>query len=250
MRHRVELRDDDEVELLRAAGRAVATTLEAVITRVRPEVSPAELERWAVSSLDEHGAAPAVPRSGGGRRALSISRDDVVCGGAPTDGRLRDGQLLTVECAGSVAGWCAWSAVGVGVGTMPESDRRLTDTAAEALRCGVGAVVAGHRLGEVGHAIGVVIRSAGCGMPTSCGYGIGRALREGPVIPGPGKRAAGVTAREGLVLTVAAGVCAGQDGGSRRGEDGPLVTGDESRACVFGHTVAVTRSGPRVLTAP
>ncbi|SDJ96681.1 methionyl aminopeptidase [Actinopolyspora mzabensis] len=249
MRHRVELRGEDELELLSSAGGAVAATLTSVGERIRPGVFPADLERHAVASLAECGAAPAVPITAGGARALSLSRDDVVCGGSPVGERLETGELVTVECAASVAGWCAWSAFGTSVGVPTESDLRLTDTAGEALRNGIAAASAGHRLGEVAHAIGVVARGAGCGMPVGCGYGIGRGVREGPVLPAPGKRSTGVTSRPGLVFTVVAGVCASGGDEVVRGQDGVVVTGDGSRACVFGHTVAVTRWGPRVLTS-
>ncbi|MGJ7906492.1 M24 family metallopeptidase [Actinopolyspora sp. H202] len=248
MRYRVELRGDDELGLLSSAGGAVAAALMGVGERIRPGVFPADLERAAVASLTECGAAPAGPVTGGVARALSLSRDDVVCGGPPVGERLETGELVTVECVASVAGWRAWSAIGMAVGVSSESDLRLTGTAAEALHSGIAAVSVGNRLGEVAHAIGVVARGAGCGMPVGCGYGIGRGVREGPVVPAPGRRAAGVTLRPGLVFTVVAGVC---DSGSDevvRGQDGVVVTGDGSRACVFGHTVAVTRWGPRVLT--
>ncbi|SFT32424.1 methionyl aminopeptidase [Actinopolyspora lacussalsi subsp. righensis] len=249
MRHRVELRGDDEIGLLSSAGAAVAAALTDVSGRILPGVFPADLERAAVASLTECGAAPAVPIPGGGARALSLSRNDVVCGGPPAGEWLRAGELVTVECAASVAGWCAWSALGTSVGVPAESDLRLTETAAEALRSGIAAVSVGNRLGEVAHAIGVVARGAGCGMPVGCGYGIGRRVCEGPVVPAPGKRSTGVALRPGLVFTVAAGVCdSGSDEGVR-GQDGVVTTGDGSRACVFGHTVAVTRWGPRVLTS-
>lgn len=233
---------------MRAAGRAVAAALETTAGLARPGVLPAELECAAVSALHERNAAPALPDPGGVARALSLSRGEVVCGAAPTGERLGVGELLTVECAGSVHGWCAWSAIGLVVGTGHDSQHRLTGTAVEALRGGIGAMTVGNRLGDVGHAVGLVARGAGCGVPVPCGHGIGRAVREGPVVPGPGRRGTGVSVRSGLVLTVVAGVSGGGDG-TRRGEGGAVITEDGAEACVFGHTVAVSRWGPRVLTS-
>ncbi len=238
---------------MRDAGRAVAAVLNTVTTRITRGTTGAELEATARAVLADHDARPAfggTRRSSSRRRALAVSRQEVIRGRAPDGNGFVPGELVTVECAGSVGGWCSWSAATETVGVEDELARRSASTAREALRGAVAAATAGNRLGDVSHALGLVVRGAGYGMPLSCGHGIGRGLREPPAVPRPGKRGEGLLLRPGIVVTIVAALADGGTDGVRHGPDGSVETEDGSRCLLLGETLAVTARGPRILTVP
>lgn len=252
-RESVELRSAAEIGAMRDAGRAVAAALNTVTTRITRGVTGAELEATARAVLADHGARPAFDgtrRSPSRGRALAVSRQEVIRGRTSDGHGFVPGELVTVECGGSVGGWCAWSAVTETVGAEDELARRSASTAREALRGAVAVATAGNRLGDISHALGLVVRGAGYGMPLSCGHGIGRGLREPPAMPRPGKRGEGLLLRPGMVVTVVAALAEGGSDGIRHGSEGSVETEDGSRCLMLGETVAVTARGPRVLTMP
>jgi methionyl aminopeptidase len=107
----------------------------------------------------------------------------------------------------------------------------------------------GNRLGDVGFAVQNVAESNGFGVVRDfVGHGIGRRMHEEPAVPNYGKPGSGMRLEAGLVLAVEPMVTMG-DWHVRVLADGwTVVTMDGSLAAHFEHTIAITESGPEVLT--
>jgi len=80
------------------------------------------------------------------------------------------------------------------------------------------------------------------------GHGIGRELHEDPQIPNFGEPGKGPVLRAGMVLAIEPMVTMGHWAVRVLGDRWTAVTEDGSLAAHFEHTVAVTESGPDVLT--
>ncbi|ETK33595.1 type I methionyl aminopeptidase [Microbispora sp. ATCC PTA-5024] len=252
----VEIKSDDALAAMREAGRVVARALEAVRKAAAVGVRLRDLDEAARTVLDEAGArspflgyrpsfAP-TPFPG----VICTSVNDAIVHGIPGDYRLRDGDLLGVDCGAELDGWTGDAAVTFTVGTPRPADLELVDTARRALDAGIAAAAVGNRVGDISHAIGMVARAAGYGMPRDFGgHGIGRRMHEDPAVPNDGRPGRGYPLRHGLALAIEPMVMAG--GGTRYRTDGDgwtLRTTDGSRAAHMEHTVAITEDGPRVLT--
>lgn len=145
------------------------------------------------------------------------------------------------------------------MGTPRPAGLRLIETAERALAAGIEAAVVGNRVGDIAHTIGAVCRAAGYGIPDgSGGHGIGRRMHENPSVPNEGRPGRGMRLRHGMVLAIEPRIIAGgtdtfhvaRDGWTLRTDDGwTLKTDDGSRAAHAEHTVAITDTGPRILTA-
>ncbi|MER7011800.1 type I methionyl aminopeptidase [Saccharopolyspora sp. NPDC000359] len=254
----IELKTATEIDALRQAGRAAARTLRVVREHAQVGTTLRELDELARATLAEAGARPVLlghhprwaptPFPG----AIATSVNDALVHGIPDRTRLSDGDLLGLDCAAAVHGWVAAAATTFPVGTAQPADTALVEAAEQALADGIAAAQPGARLGDLSRAIGVLARSAGCGLPSGLGgHGIGRALHEAPPVPNDGRPGQGVPLRPGLVLTVEPVLLAGGADATRTDDDGWTVrTGDGSRAAHVGHTVAITTGGPRILTAP
>ncbi|MCZ2524060.1 type I methionyl aminopeptidase [Streptomyces sp. HB2AG] len=254
----VEIKTDAALEAMREAGRVVARALAAVREAAGVGVSLLELDEAARAVLDGAGARspflgyrpsfaptpfPAV---------ICASVNDALVHGVPTGYRLRDGDLVSIDCGAELDGWNGDAAVSFTVGTPRPEDLRLIGTAREALDAGIAAAVPGNRIGDISHAVGTVARAARCGMPAEFGgHGIGRRMHEDPHIPNRGRPGRGLLLRHGMVLAVEPMLMAGGRDAYRTNADGwTLHTVDGSRAAHVEHTVAVTEDGPRVLTLP
>lgn len=254
----VEIKSDAALDAMREAGRVVARALAAVREAAGVGVSLRELDDAARSVLADAGAGspflgyrpsfapvafPAV---------ICTSVNDAVSHGIPTGYRLRDGDLLSVDCGAELDGWTGDAAVTFCVGSPRPGDRELIDATRRALDAGIAAARAGGRIGDISHAVDAVARQARCGMPADFGgHGIGRRMHEDPHVPNRGRPGRGFPLRPGLTLAIEPMLMAGGRDTYRTDADGwTLRTTDGSRAAHFEHTIAVTEHGPRILTLP
>ncbi|GGS02965.1 methionine aminopeptidase [Streptomyces humidus] len=252
----VELKTDTSIDAMYEAGQVVSRALTAVRQAADVGVSLVELDEVAHDVLREAGASspflgyrpsfaptpfPAV---------ICASVNDAIVHGIPTRDRLRDGDLVSIDCGAELNGWVGDSAISFTVGRARPEDVRLIEAAERALAVGIEAAVVGNRVGDIAHAIGTVCRGAGYGiMDDFGGHGVGRHMHEDPAIPNEGRPGRGLPLRHGMVIAIEPMLIAGGGDDYHCASDGwTLRTNDGSRAAHTEHTVAITDSGPRVLT--
>ncbi|MEW2400508.1 type I methionyl aminopeptidase [Streptomyces sp. NPDC046862] len=252
----VELKTDASIDAMYDTGQVVGQALTAVRKAAEVGVSLLELDEVAREVLRRAGAGspflgyrpsfaptpfPAV---------ICASVNDAIVHGIPTTYRLRDGDLVSIDCGAELGGWAGDSAISFVVGTPRAADLRLVETAERALEAGIAAAVVGNRIGDIAHAIGSVCRAAGYGIPDGFGgHGIGRRMHEDPSVPNEGRPGRGMRLRHGMALAIEPMLIGGGGDGYHEASDGwTLRTNDGSRAAHAEHTVAIMESGPRVLT--
>ncbi|MFD3487542.1 type I methionyl aminopeptidase [Streptomyces sp. NPDC058665] len=254
----VEIKTDAALDAMREAGRVVARALAAARKAAGIGVSLKELDEAARAVLDEAGAGspflgyrpsfapvpfPAV---------ICTSINDAVAHGIPTGYRLRDGDLVSIDCGALLDGWAGDAAISFIVGAPRPADLDLIEATQQALDAGIAAALVGNRLGDISHAIDTVAREAACGMPADFGgHGIGRSMHEDPHLPNRGRPGRGFPLRHGLVLAIEPMLMAGGQNVYRTDTDGwTLRSIDGSQSAHIEHTVAITDRGPRILTLP
>jgi methionyl aminopeptidase len=254
----VEIKSDGAMDAMREAGRVVALALAAVRAQAAVGVSLRELDEAARAVIEDAGARPVFLHYHPSfaptpfPAVICTSVNDVVVHGIPDGYRLRDGDLVSIDCGAELDGWTGDAAISFSVGTARPGDLSLIDTTRTALEAGIAAALVGGRLGDIAYAIGQVGRGAGYGIPRDFGgHGIGRQMHEDPPVPNDGRPGRGLRLRHGMVLALEPMFMAGGQDRYRLGADGwALHTIDGSRAAHIEHTVAVTTDGPRILTVP
>jgi methionyl aminopeptidase len=252
----VELKTGADLAVMREAGRVVARALAAVRAAAAVGSSLRELDEVAATVIRDAGAQPAFlnyrPSFAPSPfpAVICASVNDVIVHGIPDGYRVRDGDLISIDCGAHLDGWTGDAAVSFVVGTPRPADPGLIETAERALSAGIAAAQVGSRVGDISHAVGRVCRAAGLGIPNGFGgHGIGRRMHEDPAVPNDGRPGRGPRPLPGLVLAIEPMVTAGGDDRYRTGADGwALRTTDGGRAAHVEHTVAVTEHGPRILT--
>ncbi|MFE3454081.1 type I methionyl aminopeptidase [Nonomuraea sp. NPDC059194] len=261
----VEIKTDNELAAMREAGRVVGRALQAVREHAAVGMRLTELDEVAATVIAEAGARPAflhyqphfapTPFPA----VICASVNDAIVHGIPGRYRLREGDLLSVDCGAYLDGWAGDAAVsftlglpGGTLGLPGGRDLALIEAAERALAAGIAAAVPGNRVGDIGAAIAAVATEGGYGMPDDWGgHGVGRQMHEDPSVPNHGRPGRGMPLRPGMVLAIEPMFVEGGDGRYRVASDGwTMRSRSGARAAHAEHTVAVTDAGPRVLTLP
>ena len=252
----IELRTPAEIEQMKPAGAFVASVLQATAAASAVGVNLLELDALAHDMIRTAGAESCYidyhPSFGGSPfgKVICTSVNDAALHGLPHDYRLRDGDLLSLDFAASVDGWVADSALSIVVGTPRDEDLRLIETTQRALDAGIAAAAVGNRIGDISAAIGDVAHAAGLRVNTDFGgHGVGREMHGDPHIANDGRAGRGLPLKPGLVFAIEPWFMLGTDKIYTDDDGWTLRSRDGSRAAHVEHTVAITESGPIVLSA-
>ena len=251
------IKNEAELARMLAAGRIVRAVLDAVEAACRPGITTAELNLIAVRELERADARSAFFGYGPGGlppfpAVLCTSINEVVVHGIPSEHAiLREGDIIGIDFACYKDGYCADAARTVGVGVISAPARALLEVTRESLNLAIAQCVSGNRLGDVGGAIEQHVLANGFSVVKDfVGHGIGQAMHEAPQVPNYGHRGHGLRLRSGLAIAIEPMANAGGEGVLVLNDGWTVVTQDKSLSAHFEHTVAITESGPKVLTAP
>ena len=245
----ITIKSEHELQLMRRAGQIVAQVLEGLRERAKPGVTTAALDKWAEEYIRRQGGIPSFKGYRGYPASVCISIDEEVVHGIPGRRRLREGEIASMDVGVILDGYQGDAAITVGIGKISPEAADLLRVTEEALYAGIAAAKAGHRLGDVSHAIQVTVESHGYGVVRDyVGHGIGREMHEDPQIPNFGQPGRGPLLRPGMTLALEPMVTLG-DYRTRVLEDmWTVVTADGSLAAHFEHTIAVTNGEAEILT--
>ena len=248
----IHLKTAEEIELIREAGRILAALYRELPEEVRAGRTTQEIDAFAESFIRSHPeAVPAFKGLYGFPATLCTSVNFEVVHGIPSNTRrLRDGDVISIDCGVRLSGFYADAAITLPVGEIPPDTQQLLDVTREALGRGIAAAQVGNRLGDIGAAIQSAADEAGYGVVRDLvGHGIGREPHEEPQVPNYGTAGRGLKLAAGLVLAIEPMFNAGTASVRTLSDRWTVVTADRNVSAHFEHTVAVTADGPQVLTA-
>ena len=237
---------------MKAPNQLVANILAKLAVAVAPGVTTADLDVMAERWARDAGAEPAFKGYRGFPATLCVSVNDEVVHGIPSPARvLKSGDIVSIDMGVKLGGYYGDSAVTVPVGDVPAATTALLQVTNESLMKAIAQVRVGGRLSDIGNAVQQWVESHGFSVVREfVGHGFGEALHEEPQIPNYGKPGRGPTLAEGMVLAIEPMVAMGRPDTKVLKDGWTAVTRDGSLAAHFEHTVAVTKDGPVILTAP
>lgn len=245
----ITIKNEREIEKMRAAGHVVALCHQRVEAAIAPGVTTADLDALVRDTVKEQGALASFLGYNGFRGNICASVNEEIVHGIPGSRGLRDGDIIAVDIGAILGGWHGDSAWTYPVGEISDDAKRLLADTEEALRAGLAAARAGNRLGDIGHAVEGYAGPRGYGIVRGYGgHGIGRRMHEEPHVPNYGERTYGPVLRKGMTLAIEPMLTLGTDK-TRELDDGwTVVTADGALSAHFEHTVAITDDEPLVLT--
>jgi len=137
------------------------------------------------------------------------------------------------------------------VGEVDPKVMQLLKVTKESLYVGIEAARAGKRVGDISNAVQTWCERRGYSVVREmCGHGIGRDMHEDPEVPNYGRPGHGVRLVAGMVLAVEPMITQHSPEIRELSDGWTIVTADKGLAAHFEHTIAITESGPVILTQP
>lgn len=258
-RHTIQLKSSRELTLMRDAGLLVAQALDLVRNRIEPGITTGELNQLVSEHFAKHNAVPlfkGVPSSMRGKPAfpavICSSVNEQVVHGIPGNRTLNEGDIVSVDTGCRLNGWCGDSAFTFAVGQITSDRQRLLDVTRQTLDLAVERMKTAKFWSEVAHDMEVFVRQNGMSVIEQfVGHGIGQDMHEEPQVPNyvsDSLRRNDIRLEPGLVLAIEPMVALGTKNVRVLPDGWTVETTDRKAAAHFEHTVAMTESGPEILT--
>jgi methionyl aminopeptidase len=242
-------RSPADIEAMRRAGAVVAEMHERIRAAVRPGITTAALDAIGRQVLADRGATSNFLGYHGFPAVICASPNEVIVHGIPGDVVLEEGDIVSIDCGAIVDGWHGDAAFTMGVGEIDADAARLIEVTDRSLDAAIAELVAGNRLGDVGHAVQSVVEAAGFAVVEDyTGHAIGLAMHEDPQVPNLGRPGRGAKVQVGNVFAIEPMVNAGTAETVLLDDGWSVVTADGALSAHVEHTIAVTDDGPVVLT--
>jgi methionyl aminopeptidase len=241
----------DQLATMRRAGRVVAEMHADVRAAIRPGITTAELDQVARAVLERRGAQSNFLGYHGFPAVICTSPNDVIVHGIPGGYRLKEGDIISIDCGAIIEGWHGDAAFTTGVGAISPEAARLIEVTEASLAAGIAAMVDGNRISDIGHAVQKVAEAAGFSVVREyVGHAIGTAMHEKPEVPNYGDPGKGPKLKPGMVFAVEPMVNVGSPRTKLMDDGWTVKTADGSLSAHTEHTIAITDDGPEILTLP
>ncbi|AYE34563.1 type I methionyl aminopeptidase [Clostridium septicum] len=243
------IKNHNEIDLMRAAGKIVAETLLLVEEKVRPGITTAELDKIAEEFITKHGAKPSFKGLYGFPASLCISVNEQVVHGIPGGYVLKDGDIISVDCGAELNGFHGDAARTFAVGNVSEEAKKLIKVTEESFFKGIEHAKVNNRLTDISHEIQNYVESNGFSVVRDfVGHGIGRVVHEDPEVPNFGRPGRGPKLVAGMTLAIEPMVNIGTYKVKTLKDDWTVVTSDKSLSAHYENTVVILPDGPEILT--
>lgn len=256
----IKIKNSKELEIMAVSGHILAETLHEVLEHVRPGVSEIELDRLAEKLIIEKGAEPGFKKVPGYSHTICVSVNDVVVHGVPSEYKLKEGDVIGIDCGAYYQGFHTDMSETLRVlsqkskvkGQKSDEVDKFLQTGKKALEEGIKAAKLGNHIGDISKCIQDIVEGQGYAVVrTLVGHGVGRDLHEEPEVPGYLADSIKKTPvlREGMVIAVEVIYNMGKSDVVYGNEDGwTIKTEDGSLSGVFERTIAISKAGPVILT--
>ena len=247
----ITIKNEFQIEKMRRAGLLLHQVLEALREEIHPGMTTHRLDKLAEKLIRDAGAIPSFKGYNGFPFSICASVDDQVVHGFANSDKLREGQLLSVDCGVILDGWQSDSAFSVLVGGGSPEARQLVEVTEQSFWRGADKARAGNRLGDISHAVQEYAESFGYGVIRDCtGHGIGQEMHEDPAVPNYGRAGRGVLLRPGMTIAVEPMIAMGGWQVYVEDDDWTVVTADHSLCSHYEHTILITDGEPEILSLP
>ena len=243
-----------ELDLMRQAGRVNALALATVRDLIKPGITTGELDAAAEAFIRQQGGVPIFKGYPGPYpypATLNVSINEELVHGIPGKRKIKDGDIVSVDCGTLLNGFVGDSAFTMGVGEISPEAKRLIEVTEQALQVGISQMRPGNHTGDISAAIQQFVESHGYQVTREyTGHGVGRQMHEGPQVPNYGTPGRGIVLRPGMTIALEPMVLIGTSKTRVLADQWTVVSADGSLTAHFEHSVAVTDGEPMILTLP
>jgi methionyl aminopeptidase len=248
-KYRIRIKEAQDIENIRKAGRLAIDTLDMVEPEIRPGIATDSINTMVHEFTLKHGAVPAPLNYRGYPKSVCISVNEVICHGIPGERILKDGDIVNIDVTPILNGYYADANKTFFVGTPGDDAKKIVHVAKKSLLKGMLMVKPGNTIGDIGWAIQKYAERNGCSVVREfVGHGVGFEFHEPPQIPHYGVRREGIPLIPGMVFTIEPMINLGKKELFVLDDKWTAVTKDGSLSAQFEQTIIVTDTGFESLT--
>jgi methionyl aminopeptidase len=257
-----ELKSAREIGLMREAGKIVAEALRICRSLAKPGTRTFEIDRAVEAHYGRYGATPLFKGYAGPNpkvpfpASTCISLNEQVVHGIPGQREIREGDIVKIDTACKLNGWCADAAISIPVGTVRPERMRLIETGQQVLQMAMDELPKCKWWSQVAAKMQRHAEQAGYSVVEQyVGHGIGRIMHENPQVPNfvvhsmKELRKVDFRLEPGLVLAVEPMVNMGKADTRVLNDQWTVVTKDGLPSVHVEHTLALTADGIIIVTA-
>lgn len=245
----ISIKTKEDIKTLSKSGSICWFVLSQIIKKIRPGIATIELDKMAQRIIDARGGTPSFLGYQGYPGSICVSVNDELVHGIPGSKIIREGDVVGVDVGVNYKGRYTDCAATIVVGKMNEETRRLVMGVKDALDYSLKIIRPGIRVGDIENACGLILKRHNLSPVMSLsGHGVGFAVHEDPSIRSNGSKGKGQEVKEGMVFAIEPMASLGS-GDVYQAKDGwTIKTKDKSLTAHFEKTVAVTKTGIKILT--
>jgi methionyl aminopeptidase len=245
----IKLKSVNEINGIRESCKFLAETHKELAKLVEIGISTNELDKFARNYIEQRGGIPAFLGYMDYPASLCTSINEVVIHGIPTDRKLIDGDIISLDLGINYKGFFSDAAVTLPVGNISEEAAKLIRITKESLFRGIEKAVMGNRIHDVSRAVYNHAKSENYGVVRDfCGHGVGFSPHEAPQVPNYVGSGANPRIKKGMVLAIEPMINLGVDEVRVLDDDWTVLTMDKKISAHWEHTVAVFEDHTEILT--
>lgn len=248
----ITIKTPQEIAVMREAGRINALALAAARAAIRPGATTADVNAAAEEVLRKHGCySPFLNYPGPYPYPAStnVSVNEELVHGIPGKRKIKEGDIVSVDCGTVFEGFVADSAFTTGVGHLSPETQKLLEVTEGALYEGIRHMVVNNRVGDISAAVQNYVESRGFSVTREyTGHGVGRNMHEGPQVPNYGIQGRGMLLRAGMTIALEPMVLTKSFRTRVMPDEWTVVSADGGLTAHYEHSVAITEDGPYILT--
>jgi methionyl aminopeptidase len=248
----IQLKDLDQLKVMRRAGIVVAEIHQLIRDAIKPGMTTSALDAIASAHIKRSGATSNFLNYHGFPATICVSINDEIVHGIPGPRVINEGDVVSIDCGAIIDGWHGDAAFSVGIGAIDPEDQKLMDVCEESMWVGIAAGKNGGRLSDIGYAIEKYVVSQGkYGILLEYGgHGIGTEMHQEPHVLNFGKAGNGPTITAGMALAIEPMITRGSAKTKVLADEWTVVSVDQSRGAHFEQSYAICPDGkPFVLTS-
>ena len=245
----ISIKSEHEIELMRKAGYLVSLTHKYLKPFIKEGITTKELDKLAYDFIIEHGGVPSCLGYEGFPATLCTSINDEVVHGIPSNRKLKNGDIITIDMVIGYKGYQGDAAWTYEVGDISPKKKYLMKHTENALYEGIKQVKPGNHIGDISNAIEEYAKKHNLGVIRElCGHGIGTDMHEDPDVPNYGKKGEGPRLKEGMVICIEPMLNLGTREIYMMDDNWTIKTDDGLPSAHYEHTILVTKDGYEILT--
>src|SRR6266550_1911048 len=163
-----------EIDKMRAAGQLTGLVLQQLRKLAQPGISTIEIDRAAEKMIRDAGGLPTFKGYHGFPYSICASVNEQVVHGFPSDYKLKDGDIFSIDCGVTLEGFVGDTATTVPVGSVSDETLELVRITEECLELAIQQCRPGKHLGDIGAAVQLHAEGHGYSVVLDyVGHGVG-----------------------------------------------------------------------------